>query len=191
MFDLKAIGATAIELELERVRLRRLDESDAGALFDIHRDPEVTRYQSKPAMTDRAEVEALIGRIRAGYESGSSLQLGIERKEDGVLVGYCLLFNFHEESRRAEIGYSLAREYWRRGYMHEALVALIELAFGELGLNRLEADIDPRNASSERSLLRLGFKREGHMPERWIVGGEVCDTTFYGLLRSEWLRRAP
>ncbi len=173
-------------IELERVRLRPIEESDVDALFAIHRDPEVTRYQSKPAMTDRAQAEELVTRIRAGYESGSSLQLGIERKEDGVLVGYCLLFNFHEESRRAEIGYSLAREHWRRGYMHEALVALIDLAFGELGLNRLEGDIDPRNAPSERSLKRLGFKKEGHMPERWIVGGEVCDTTFYGLLRSEW-----
>src|SRR5258708_3568144 len=92
---------------LERVRLRRIEESDADALFAIHRDPEVTRYQSKPAMTDRAQAEGLIARIRAGYESGSSLQLGIERKEDGVLVGYCLLFHFHEESRRAAPGYSL------------------------------------------------------------------------------------
>jgi RimJ/RimL family protein N-acetyltransferase len=173
-------------IELERVRLRQIEESDADALFAIHSDREVARYQSKPAMTDRAQAEELVTRIRGGYADGSSMQLGIERKEDGALVGYCLLFHFHEESRRAEIGYSLDRRYWQRGYMHEALVALIGLAFGELGLNRLEADIDPRNASSERSLQRLGFKKEGHLRERWIVSGEVSDTVFYGLLRSEW-----
>jgi ribosomal-protein-alanine N-acetyltransferase len=175
-------------IELERVRLRQIEESDANALFAIHSDLEVARYQSKPAMTDRAQAEELVKRIRAGYEDGRSLQLGIERKEDGVLIGYCLLFHFDEENRRAEIGYSLGRPYWGRGYMHEALLALLEIAFGALGLNRLEADIDPRNAPSARSLERLGFKKEGYLRERWIVNGEVSDTALYGLLHSEWRR---
>ena len=173
-------------IELERVRLRQIEESDADALFAIHSDLEVARYQSKPAMTERAQAEELVARIRAGYEDGRSLQLGIERKEDGVLIGYCLLFNFHEESRRAEIGYGLGRPHWGRGYMHEALIALLEIAFGTLGLNRLEADIDPRNSPSARSLERLGFRKEGYLRERWIVNGEVSDTALFGLLRSEW-----
>ncbi len=49
-----------------------------------------------------------------------------------------------------------------------------------------EADIDPRNAASAKSLERLGFIKEGHLRERWIVEGEVSDTDLYGLLRSEW-----
>lgn len=70
--------------------------------------------------------------------------------------------------------------------MHEALGALISYAFENLALHRLEADIDPRNTASARSLERLGFQREGLLRERWIVAGEVSDTAFYGLLRSEW-----
>ena len=71
--------------------------------------------------------------------------------------------------------------------MHEALQALLGFAFHALDLNRLEADIDPRNHASARTLERLGFQREGHMRERWIVKGEVTDTWWYGLLRREWL----
>jgi RimJ/RimL family protein N-acetyltransferase len=74
------------------------------------------------------------------------------------------------------------------GYMHEALQTLLAYAFERLHLNRLEADIDPRNTSSARSLGRLGFVQEGHLRQRWIVDGEVSDTGFYGLLRDDWLR---
>ena len=75
--------------------------------------------------------------------------------------------------------------------MHEALVALLDHAFNELRLHRLEADIDPRNESSAKSLERLGFVREGHLRERWIVGDEVSDSALYGLLASQWHRMAP
>jgi RimJ/RimL family protein N-acetyltransferase len=176
-------------IELERVRLRKLEESDADAIFALYSDPEVGRYLARPALAERTQAEELIARVHAGYADGSSMQLGIERKDDGVLMGHCLLFHFHEFSRRAEIGYSLGRAYWSKGYMHEALMALVGLAFGPLNLNRLEADIDPRNLSSARTLERLGFAKEGLLRERWIVRGEASDTAFYGLLQSEWARR--
>jgi RimJ/RimL family protein N-acetyltransferase len=70
--------------------------------------------------------------------------------------------------------------------MAEALPALVAHAFGALDLNRLEADIDPRNTASARVLERLGFRREGLLRERWIVNGEKSDSAIYGLLRAEW-----
>jgi Acetyltransferase (GNAT) domain len=73
--------------------------------------------------------------------------------------------------------------------MHEALQAILEFGFGELDLNRIEADIDPRNGASARTLERLGFTKEGYLRERWIVGDEVSDTALYGLLRREWHSR--
>ena len=73
--------------------------------------------------------------------------------------------------------------------MHEALLALLDCGFGMLDLNRVEADIDPRNTGSQRSLDRLGFQREGLLRERWIVSGEVSDTALHGLLRRDWLAR--
>jgi ribosomal-protein-alanine N-acetyltransferase len=58
-------------------------------------------------------------------------------------------------------------------------------------MNRIEADIDPRNDASARLLERLGFRKEGTMPERWFVHGEFADTAFYGLLKRYWDQRAP
>jgi len=74
--------------------------------------------------------------------------------------------------------------------MHNALQALLQYAFQTLDLNRLEADIDPRNRASARTLERLGFQQEGHLRERWIVNDEISDTFLYGLLRREWQERS-
>jgi RimJ/RimL family protein N-acetyltransferase len=70
--------------------------------------------------------------------------------------------------------------------MREAVGELLRFAFEELGLHRIEADVDPRNVASIRLLERVGFCLEGRMRERWIVGDEINDTAFYGLLRREW-----
>jgi ribosomal-protein-alanine N-acetyltransferase len=166
-----------------------LAERDVPALFDFFSHPQVTQYWNNPPFKEMAQAARFLENIQAGFRSGSALQLGIERKSDQVLVGICNLHNFHMPSRRAEIGYALGRPYWGQGYMQEALLILIEYAFDHLGLNRLEADIDPRNTASERTLLRLGFLKEGLLRERWIVEGIKSDSGFYGLLRSDWKKR--
>jgi len=63
---------------------------------------------------------------------------------------------------------------------------LLGHGFAALDLNRIEADVDPRNEASARVLEKLGFRQEGYMPERWIVQGEPADTVYYGLLRRHW-----
>ena len=85
----------------------------------------------------------------------------------------------------------LARPYWGQGYMHEAMRAMVDFAFHEMQLHRLEADVDPRNTASVKTLERLGFQKEGVLRERWIVGDEVSDSALYGLLASEWASPSP
>jgi RimJ/RimL family protein N-acetyltransferase len=175
---------------LPRVRLRRMGEADVRALFAIYSSEEGTRYLARPRMGDIAEAREMLARIEAGYADGSSLQLAIERNCDGAFLGVCLLFNIVlGRAARAELGYTLAREHWRQGYLAEALPALIDHAFGAMQLIRLEADIDPRNQASARVLERLGFRREGLLRERWIVRGVPSDSAMYGLLRADWRSR--
>jgi [ribosomal protein S5]-alanine N-acetyltransferase len=173
-------------IDAPRVRLRPLAASDVDALFDVYSDPLMMRYWSTPPMQDRAEAEALLDRIRTGFEGKTLFQWGLERKEDAQMLGTCTLFHCDEKNGRAELGYGQHSRYWRSGYMTEALTALIDYAFGTLRLRRLEADVDPRNENSLRILDRLGFRREGLLRERWHVGAEVQDTVFLGLLAREW-----
>ena len=176
-------------LRTERLLLRPLREPDAAALFAIFADPRVARYLSKPPWTGIGIAHERIAKDIEAMSDGRYACFGIERTNDGRLLGECSLFNLQEQCRRAEVGYALAFEAWGKGYMNEALSSLLEFGFLELGLNRVEADIDPRNLASAKSLERLAFKKEGHLRERWIVAGEVSDSGLYGLLASEWMAR--
>ncbi len=175
-----------ITLSTPRLTLRFLNEADITAAYEIFSHPEVMRYWSYPAWTERSQAQEWLINVQEGYRTGNALQLGVERNADHILIGTCTLYQFHVASRRAEIGYALGRPYWGSGYMHEALQMLLRYAFETLNLNRLEADIDPRNLASASVLERLGFVKEGLLRERWIVNEEVSDTALYGLLRREW-----
>jgi len=179
-----------LPLKTPRLRLRPAREDDAQALLEIFAEPEVTRYWSAAAWTDITQARERIARDLRGLESGDDLVLMIERAEDARLLGRCTLFRIDRECRRAEIGYALARPAWGQGYMNEALDALLRYGFEQLNLNRVEADVDPRNTGSTRALERLGFRQEGLLRERWIVMDEVSDSAMFGLLRAEWMRQS-
>ena len=172
-------------IEAERVSLRWLTEKDVNALFSIFSDPEVMRYWSSTPMKDLDEAGKLLADIHQNFRWKTLFQWGIARREDDRIIGTCTLYHYDERNRRAEIGYALGREFWGNGYMQEALGALLGFAFRELNLHRVEADVDPLNLASIKSLERMGFQREGYLRERWLVGGGVQDSLFYGLLRRE------
>jgi len=176
-------------LDTPRLKLRPLAEADVPALFAIFRDPESMRYWTHPAMTDVAEAEALLREIQHHAEAETLFQWGIARREDDLVIGTCTLFRIQREHRRGELGYILRRDHWGHGLANEALSALVSHAFDAMGLHRLEADIDPRNAGSIRSVERLGFKLEGHLRERYFVADEIQGSLIYGLLAPEWKSR--
>lgn len=176
----------SLTLRTERLLLRPVRESDSRNLFAIFSDPRVSRYLSHPAWTDIASARQLVARTVAAVDAGKYVYLGIERTSDGKLIGECSLFNLMPQCRRAEVGYTLAHEAWGKGYIGEALVALLEFGFTRLVLNRVEADVDPRNAASAKTLEKLGFQKEGLLRQRWIVDEEVSDSALYGLLAAEW-----
>ena len=176
-----------------RVHLRGLVAGDVSALHDVFSNAEVMRYWSRPPFTSAGheEARALLASTERAFTSQTLFQWGIARRSDDGVVGTCTLAHVDASNRRAELGYALGREHWGQGLMGEALAILISFAFGDLGLRRLEADVDPRNAPSIRTLERLGFQREGLLRERWEVGGEVQDSALFGLLRGDWASRAP
>ena len=145
------------------------------------------RYWSTLPLPDKDAAAKLIDEIMRDVDRGTLFKWGIALNTNDAVIGTTTLFNLDLDNGRAEIGYALARDFWGQGYMSEALQALLEYSFELLRLRRLEADVDPRNDASIRTLERLGFKREGFLRERWHVGGEIQDALFYGLLKREWV----
>lgn len=173
-------------IDADRVTLRWISAADTDAFFAIYSNPEVMRYWSTPPLADREVAANLISKIHEDWQRRLILKWGIARHTDNLLIGSITLFNLDFSNRRAEIGYALGREHWGQGYMIEALMAVLEFAFETLALNRIEADVDPRNVASIKTVERLGFQREGYLRERWQVAGEIQDALYYGLLRSDW-----
>jgi RimJ/RimL family protein N-acetyltransferase len=180
---------TPVTLTTERLTLRWMDERDVAGHFAVMSDPVVARYWSSEPWAEIGQAEKAIAQAIAAYADGSGLRFAIELRATGQFIGNASLHHFFEQNRRCEIGYALGSQYWGQGYATEALEAVIGYGFHALGLNRIEADIDPRNVGSARVLEKLGFRKEGYMPERWIVFGEMADTANYGLLRRYWDER--
>lgn len=173
-------------IPVTRVNLRWLTPDDVPALFEIFGDPMVCRYGSRPPLQNPAEAADLHDEISRYFAERSLFQWGIAEVATDRVIGTCTLASLTPEHRRAEVGFALARAEWGRGYMTEALPALIRFAFQSLDLHRLEADVDPRNHASIRLLENAGFRREGFLRERYHLNGELQDALFYGLLRREY-----
>jgi [ribosomal protein S5]-alanine N-acetyltransferase len=174
------------DLETARLVMRPTGDADVDVEYAMRTDPVVMRYWSSPPIREIAEARAAVERAKGYFGSREGIRWILTRKGDDRMIGSVGVFAFHEQNRLAEIGYALAREHWGHGYMNEALVAAIDYAFGPFGLRRLEADTDPRNTASVRTLERLGFAREGLLRERWQVGDEISDSLVWGLLARDW-----
>jgi ribosomal-protein-alanine N-acetyltransferase len=178
-------------LEGERVRLRHVTRADAASFFAVFTHPDVMRYWAYPPWTSMAQADDLVTSIFDHFAARTLFQWGLALRDDDRVIGHITLAALDATHRRAEFGYALHRAHWGKGLMHEAHCLILDYAFGALGMHRIEADVDPRNAASIRSLERLGFKREGYLRERWHVAGEIQDGLYYGLLTHEWAARRP
>lgn len=178
---------THLALQTQRLRLRPLCETDAEFVFALFSDAGFMQFGTTPPFSAMDQARALITRDIAAMASGERIRLGIERQDDQTLIGLCTLFKFDGECRSTDIGYGLISHAWGKGYMHEALAALLQYGFSELQLNRIEADIDPRNTASAKSLQRSGFIKEGLLRDSCMVNGELTDSARYGLLQREWM----
>ena len=173
-------------IQTDRLLLRWISAEDVDDFYAIYSNPEVMRYWSTPPLPDRNAASTLVREIHEGFKRRELLKWGIALRTDDKLIGSVTLFKPDFTHRRVEIGYALGRPHWGNGYMHETLNTLLTYAFDVLDFHRIEADVDPRNAASIRTLERLGFQREGYLRERWQVNGEIQDALFYGLLQSDW-----
>lgn len=182
------MDATAFtKMETERLVLRRLAEEDLAAFMAYLNDPVVARYQSWVSYTEE-QAREVIERQR-GLEPGTPGQwftFAAELKETGVLIGHVALSVKADDQRQAEVGFTFAREQQGRGLAREAAEAVIDYAFGVLGLHRVTAVTDCENVRSAALLERLGMRREGHFVENIWFKGAWGSEYLYAVLRKEW-----
>lgn len=179
------------ELVSERIVLRRFRLADLSALVAYRSIPEVARFQGWDAPFSSAEGEDLIRGMMGRHPDteGSWFQFAVALRSNGKLIGECAAKTLAEDSRQAEIGYTLAPAHQGRGYATEAARTLLRYLFQARGKHRVIAYCDVRNAPSARVLQRLGMRREGHLIESTWWKGEWADELLYAMLDREWSQR--
>ena len=174
-------------IETPRLILRRAVREDANAMFNNWAsDPEVTKYLTWPP---HASIEVTQNRLEiwlAEYDRSDHYQWMIELKQLGEPIGSISVVRQNERVEEAEIGYCIGRHWWHKGIMSEALAAVIEYLFTEVGMNRVAARHDPNNPHSGGVMRKCGMKYEGTHRACDRNNQGICDAAQYSILRSEW-----
>ena len=143
-------------IQTARLQLRSLQPADRAPLFAIYSDGDVMQFAADPPFPDLAMVDLMLASVARLQADGLAYEWGIVQLDSGALIGTCGLHSF-ADTTTAEVGCLLARAYWGRGLMYEALSALFRTATTDFGLRILLADIDAGNIRSRRLFRRLGF----------------------------------
>jgi len=174
-------------LRSDRLLLREPADQDISDIFEIYSNPEVMLYfDDRYAFKDIAEAEQMISDYHSAIRDKNGMRWAIVLKENEKTVGTCGFHAISDYHKRIEIGYDLNRDYWGKGIMSEALSLIIDYAFGNSDVNRIEAFVEPPNKASLALLGKLGFCMEGTLREHEMCRGNLIDIQVLSLLKKEW-----
>jgi len=173
-------------LEAPRLILRQAVPGDRERLFALYADEEVMRYLPLDPFESIEEADDEMGWHARIFRERTGLRWMIEERDTGSFVGTCGFLGIERQHNRMEIGYDLAREHWGKGYMPEAIRAVLDFGFGPLAANKIEARVDPDNAASVRLMDKLGFVREGLLRQHEFEKGHYVDLAAYAMLKSDF-----
>ena len=174
------------ELTTERLLLRKLTPKEFTYIFDNYSDDEI---KSLLGLNTDEELEVERKRNSGGYMTYDRTILAflIVLKETGETIGRCGFHNWYVDHKKAELGYVLSKEVYRRqGYMSEAVNSILHYGFNAMGLNRIEACVGPDNIASLCVIRKHGFTQEGYLRKHYIRDNEIQDTMIFSLLKEEF-----
>jgi aminoglycoside 6'-N-acetyltransferase len=174
----------------DRLVIRLMSTTDLDHVHAWMSDPEVTRYLLHDPRTRDEIATRLVdwSNARTLAAVGDYLQLAVELP-GGPVIGSIYFTISSVDDSTGEIGWAFNSTYHGRGYALEAATAVLNLAFGPIGLHRVYADLDSRNLASIALCERLGMRHEAHFIEHMWVKGEWSDTGIYAVLAREWSAR--
>lgn len=174
-------------IETEKLLLKGLSPEDMKYIFEHYSKPEIKKILGHRSEEEYLKEEYKYKNGYASYNRSFKLFL-LTDKTSGHIIGRCGLHNWNADHRRAEVGYAMEDErYKRKGLMTEALGAVIDYGFHQLNLHRMEALVGSENTPSLRLMEKYGFVREGLLREHCCIGGSFADSVLFSKLRAEYL----
>lgn len=165
-------------LETKRLRLRPITTDDLDEFYILKSDPRIVEsYDVKPKTYEQAR--DFLERLNEYIRKDESITWGIALKKENRLIGSICFWNFNPERSQAEIGYDLLVEHQRKGYMQEAMEAVIDYGFQMIKLHRIEAVPNPKNAPSVKLLERNGFIKGDSFTEPDLNGHQLDRVLYF------------
>lgn len=171
-------------IKTQRLILRRFRLEDAQAMFDNWAsDDEVTKYLTWPTHSSVEITRMVLEDWVSGYQREDLYQWAIEF--EGEIVGSISVVEQNGDIGKAEIGYCIGKRWWHKGITSEALKAVLDYLFDEVGFDRLFARHDPRNPHSGGVMRKCGMTFEGTHRQSDRNNQGICDASVYAILASE------
>ena len=171
------------EFKTERLLLRRMVINDAPAVFFLRSDPAVLQFLSKAPAASIEEAVKFMNNIDGDIDSNNGILWIITlHNNPAVAIGTICYWRIDKEHHRAEIGYALHPQYWKKGIMKEAIGKILDYGFNLMQLHSVEARINPNNKASAALLGATGFVKEAYFKEDFHFNGKFEDTAVYSRL---------
>lgn len=172
------------QLETERLSLIAYTPEDAADLYEYAKNPNVGPIAGWAPHKSVEESETIIRDLFMPVEAWAIRLKG----EDKVIGTIALEYDkYRPDSDSREIGYSLAEEYWKHGYMTEAVKEVMRFAFEELNLKQIGICTGETNKRSQRVIEKCGFKYEGTIRRTYkVYDGTLRDSLVFSILKEEY-----
>jgi Acetyltransferases, including N-acetylases of ribosomal proteins len=176
------------ELQTKRLLLRKLAVSDFADMFEYSRLEEVTRYLVWEPHPDEHYTARYLDTVQTQYRSGDFYDWGVVWRETGKLIGTCGFTSVDLANNRGEVGYVINPAFRGRGIASEALMAVLDYAFNELKLHRIEAKYIYGNDASRRVMEKCSMTFEGIMRGYMYIKREYRDIGLCSILYDDYRR---
>jgi RimJ/RimL family protein N-acetyltransferase len=178
---------TVIQIKSARILLRPILMDDADSIFMYRSNAEVNQYQGWIPRTIEDVHHFIANKVSPEInQPGTWFQFAIIKLDNNELIGDIGVHFLASDVLQVELGCTLNQKYHGKGYAFEAVTAIINYLFNELGKHRIIVSIDSRNQASIRLIERLGFRKKGLVKENSELNGEWVDDLVYAVLKVEW-----
>lgn len=184
---MNSIGTNTIETD--RLILRRFTYDDADDVLNIWASkPEIQYMYSEPLYTTMDEVIRLLDKFISAYENSNTYRWAIIEKKSQKCVGQIAFYLVDTKNHFAEIEYCIGTDFQRKGYMTEAVKAIIKYGFEKIKLHKIQISTKSFNIPSKRVIEKCGFTYEGTLRDYFYFEGEYVDRLYFSMLDSEYMK---
>jgi len=172
-------------LSTRRLTLRKLTDGDLPELFEMRADPEMHLFTDTVPDVTTKDTKNYIEKMNDGVKADLWFIWGIEHTLLHRLIGTISIWNFDEKKQKAELGFGLTPAFQGRGYMSEALKAVVDYGFKTLKLSIIEAYTDEGNKRSIKLLNNAGFNYQNTIDEAGLKKEKVFKMQVFSLKNPE------